>query len=79
LNSTFNTTYICNFIDRRADVSRPTVGADGFKTRSLWIVVGLPDTPIPPEDAAYCTMVSTQAMLDDLDVRYFVQLCEMMG
>jgi salicylate hydroxylase len=53
------------------------IGADGVKSTLQKAVTGLDDAPIPTGDAAYRAIISTDLMLQDPDLRPFVETPEM--
>ena len=55
------------------------IGADGVKSRLRQIVVGQPGAPRHTGDAAYRAIIPTRVMLDDPNLRPFIELPEMTG
>jgi len=55
------------------------VGADGVKSRLQKAVTGRNDAPMPTGDAAYRAIISTDSMLEDPELRPFVETPEMTG
>jgi len=53
------------------------VGADGVKSTLQKAVTGLDDRPTPTGDAAYRAVISTDLMLEDPELRPFVETPEM--
>jgi 2-polyprenyl-6-methoxyphenol hydroxylase-like FAD-dependent oxidoreductase len=53
------------------------IGADGVKSTLQKAVTGLDDTPIPTGDAAYRMIICTDSMLQDPELRQFVETPEM--
>jgi salicylate hydroxylase len=55
------------------------IGADGVKSTVQKAVTGHDDAPMPTGDAAYRAIVSTDLMLQDPELRQFVETPEMTG
>ena len=55
------------------------VGADGVKSTLQKAVTGRNDAPMPTGDAAYRAIISTDSMLEDPELRPFVETPEMTG
>jgi len=53
------------------------VGADGVKSTLQKAVTGLDDAPMPTGDAAYRAIICTDSMLQDPELRQFVETPEM--
>jgi salicylate hydroxylase len=53
------------------------IGADGVKSTLQKAVTGLDDAPIPTGDAAYRVIICTDSMLQDPELRQFVETPEM--
>lgn len=53
------------------------VGADGVKSLVRQVVIGREDAPEPTGDAAYRAIISTDVMLNDPELRPFVETPEM--
>ncbi len=53
------------------------VGADGIKSTLQRAVTGIDDTPMPTGDAAYRAIICTDSMLQDPELRQFVETPEM--
>jgi len=52
------------------------IGADGVKSKLQKAVTGIDDKPTPTGDAAYRAVISTDAMLQDPELRPFVESAE---
>lgn len=55
------------------------VGADGVKSMVREVVIGAPTKATPTGDAAYRAVIPTDKMLEDPDLRPFVEKPEMTG
>ena len=53
------------------------IGADGVKSVLREVVIGKPDRPEPTGDAAYRAIIPTEVMMEDPDLRPFVETPEM--